>query len=176
MALKPCVECKKEISTSAKACPHCGKPDPHVSSGSYLGGFLTLAILIGVGWFGWNTLSSKTPEERAAQTAEREAERAERKAQKEAKRAEDKRKGFHCLSSWDGSHRGLEKHVRNAARNPDSFEHIRTSITPVDQNGEHVLFMSYRAENGFGGMSIGEIRATVNNETCIATIVQWDNG
>lgn len=28
MALKPCKECKREISTEAKACPHCGKKNP----------------------------------------------------------------------------------------------------------------------------------------------------
>ncbi|MDF3821694.1 hypothetical protein P3G55_17450 [Leptospira sp. 96542] len=28
MALKPCRECKKEVSTEAKTCPHCGTPNP----------------------------------------------------------------------------------------------------------------------------------------------------
>ncbi len=28
MALKPCLECKREISTEAKTCPHCGKSHP----------------------------------------------------------------------------------------------------------------------------------------------------
>jgi RNA polymerase subunit RPABC4/transcription elongation factor Spt4 len=28
MALKPCSECGREISTEAKTCPHCGKKDP----------------------------------------------------------------------------------------------------------------------------------------------------
>lgn len=32
MALKPCKECKKEISTEAKVCPNCGKKNP-TSSG-----------------------------------------------------------------------------------------------------------------------------------------------
>lgn len=31
MALKPCKECKKEISTEAKTCPHCGKKNPTAS-------------------------------------------------------------------------------------------------------------------------------------------------
>ena len=31
MALAKCLECGKEVSRSAKACPHCGKPDPTVS-------------------------------------------------------------------------------------------------------------------------------------------------
>ncbi len=32
MALKKCVECGKEISSSAKICPHCGKRNPTISS------------------------------------------------------------------------------------------------------------------------------------------------
>lgn len=32
MALKPCRECKKEISTDANPCPHCGKKSPHGTS------------------------------------------------------------------------------------------------------------------------------------------------
>ncbi len=28
MALTKCKECKKEVSTSAKTCPHCGVKDP----------------------------------------------------------------------------------------------------------------------------------------------------
>ena len=29
MALKPCGECKREISGRAKVCPHCGIKKPH---------------------------------------------------------------------------------------------------------------------------------------------------
>ena len=28
MALAKCLECGKEVSRSAQACPHCGKPEP----------------------------------------------------------------------------------------------------------------------------------------------------
>ena len=28
MALSKCLECGKEVSRSAVACPHCGKPEP----------------------------------------------------------------------------------------------------------------------------------------------------
>ena len=28
MALKPCRECKKKVSTEAEACPNCGAPHP----------------------------------------------------------------------------------------------------------------------------------------------------
>ena len=32
MALKPCPECKKDISTLAKMCPHCGTKKPFESA------------------------------------------------------------------------------------------------------------------------------------------------
>jgi hypothetical protein len=42
MALKPCKECKREVSTDAKACPHCGKKNP-TSRATSLG-----IVLVGV--------------------------------------------------------------------------------------------------------------------------------
>ena len=30
MALKPCRECKKKVSTEANVCPNCGVPDPTI--------------------------------------------------------------------------------------------------------------------------------------------------
>ena len=89
----------------------------------------------------------------------------------DAENAEEKRKGFHCLSSWDGSYRPLVKYVEENARNPDSFEHIATVITPVNKNGVHEVIMKYRAQNGFGGMNVEAIAATVDPDTCDMTKV-----
>jgi len=47
MALKPCKECKKEVSTSAKVCPHCGVKDPAVPAGSALVGLVVFVVIIG---------------------------------------------------------------------------------------------------------------------------------
>jgi len=44
VALKPCRECQKEISTDAKACPNCGKRSPHRKNVSCLGVFLALLV------------------------------------------------------------------------------------------------------------------------------------
>lgn len=48
MALKPCNECKKKISSDANPCPHCGKKNPHGMSKIVLfgGGFLALAVAV----------------------------------------------------------------------------------------------------------------------------------
>ena len=55
-------------------------------------------------------------------------------------------------------------------RDPDSFEHIETRITPVSDKGTHQLVMKYRAKNGFGGITVGSAIATIDNASCKATI------
>lgn len=95
---------------------------------------------------------------------------ADAKAAEVAAEVEKKRKGFHCLSSWDGSHRGVKKYTEERMRDPDSFEHIETRITPVNANGEHTLIMKYRARNAFGGMTVGITTATIKSIDCSATI------
>jgi len=139
--------------------------------------------------FGFYLVATETPEETAAReqaqierAAEREAERAAEAAEEAAAQAEreraaaaveanNRRQGFHCLSAWNGSHRGVVNYLKDRLRDPDSFEHIETRITPVNTAGEHTLIMQYRARNGFGGMNVEYITATVQNDSCRATIV-----
>ena len=104
--------------------------------------------------------AAKVAEELRVATAEADRER--------AAEADERRRGFHCLSPWDGSHEDFKALVSSMMRNPSSFEHIRTRINPVDANGNHTLIMDYRAENGFGGMNVGIATATVSNSTCAA--------
>ncbi len=72
--------------------------------------------------------------------------------------------GQHCLSS--GEHPRLVELVQRTLRNPDSFQHDGTTISKRDPDGMHRLTMTYRAENGFGGMNIEHISATVASEDC----------
>lgn len=93
-------------------------------------------------------------------------------ATKSAAEAEEKRKGFHCLSAWDGSNRSVVRQVESLLRDPDSFEHVETRITPLDEaTNEHGLWMTYRARNGFGGMNVEQIYARVNNGSCEARLM-----
>tara|TARA_R110002049_G_scaffold54908_2_gene152594 strand:- start:507 stop:1106 length:600 start_codon:yes stop_codon:yes gene_type:complete len=86
--------------------------------------------------------------------------------------AEQRLKGFHCLSQWDGANRSTVQQVRSALRNPDSFEHVETRITPLDEaTGEHGLWMTYRAQNGFGGINVEKIYSRVNTATCDARLL-----
>ena len=94
----------------------------------------------------------------------------EEKVERLAKEKEDRTQGFHCLSSLNGSHRAFTDGVQKRLRDPDSFEHVETLVTPVDANGTHIINMSYRARNGFGGMTMGTAIGTYRNSDCQATI------
>ncbi len=170
MALIKCKECGENVSSKAKACPNCGaKPPAQTSLFTWLVLFTILYLVLSpmlsdVGQLGM------TPEERAAYQAQRETERQaerERKAQQEIK---EKRKGFHCLSDWDGSHDGVVRFVKARLRDPDSFEHIETRISAVDENGQHTLIMQYRAANGFGGINLESALATIDNADCRGSV------
>lgn len=78
-------------------------------------------------------------------------------------------KGFHCLSSWDGSNRSLVSFVKSGLRDPDSFEHIDPLITrKSEETGMHGITMTYRARNGFGGMNLSRAIGEVDPSTCEA--------
>ena len=76
-------------------------------------------------------------------------------------RAENERLGLHCLSIIDGSHARLVASFKSGLRDPSSFEHVETRITPVRDDGFHHLSMAYRAKNGFGGLTLGTVSANV---------------
>jgi hypothetical protein len=88
-----------------------------------------------------------------------------------AKAAAEKVAGFHCLSAWDGSHPEVIALLEKVLRDPDSFEHDETRIAPVDENGKHLLAMTYRARNGFGGMNKSTAMAEIDTKTCVATLM-----
>ncbi len=118
-----------------------------------------------------NRYAEKISYYREQKTAAAKAAKAKKVAAEAAAAAEKKRNGFHCLSSWDGSHREVQTYVEKRMREPDSIEHIETRITPVNETGKHTLIMRYRAKNGFGGMSGGVAIATINNADCSAAVV-----
>lgn len=96
-------------------------------------------------------------------------------AAEEAKIAEDTRKGFHCLSGWDGSHADLVTRVKVGLRNPGSFEHVDTLITPVNsKTGKHGVSMTFRSENGFGGTNVGRAVGEVDPVSCHVSNVVVD--
>ncbi|ACE89845.1 hypothetical protein RHECIAT_CH0000858 [Rhizobium etli CIAT 652] len=122
--------------------------------------------------------SQKTPEQRAQEAADRQAakaksdrEAASTAAAENAEQADKRRKGFHCLSGWDGSNRALVDAVTKSLRDPSSFEHDETRITPVSPQGQHFLTMTFRAKNGFGGTNVGVATGIIRQSDC--ALVSW---
>lgn len=56
--------------------------------------------------------------------------------------------------------------MKRTLRNPRSFEHVETVRSPVDKKGTFGLIMTYRAQNGFGGMNVEAIGVEVDARTC----------
>ena len=89
----------------------------------------------------------------------------------DADEAEERRKGFHCLTEWDGNHDGLEVLVKDQLNDPGSMETHSTRITPVNADGKHIIFMEFSAKNAFGGRVRNTAGGLVDPETCEATLV-----
>jgi len=85
--------------------------------------------------------------------------------------AEDRRKGFHCLSAWDGNHDGLEALIRDRLNDPDSMETTKTEIAPVDEDGDHLIRLTFTAKNAFGGRVRNVAYGWVDHDTCKATLI-----
>ena len=84
---------------------------------------------------------------------------------------ENRRKGFHCLSAWDGNHDGFEALVRPRLLDPDSMKTYETLIGQV-RNGKHHITMNFGAKNLFGGMNRFTAKGEVNHDTCEATLTE----
>lgn len=97
--------------------------------------------------------------------------RAERERQEAAAAAEERRKGFHCLSSFDGNHNGLERLVRGRLNDPNSLETVRTLISPVNDANKHRVRMEFTATNAFGGRVRNIAIGLIDNNTCVATLL-----
>ncbi|MBY3211502.1 SHOCT domain-containing protein [Rhizobium laguerreae] len=149
--------------------------------------FLGLLIILGGLWaLGSYLESQKTPEQRAQESADRAAADAKAKqeaavakqqaavkaAAENAEQAERRRKGFHCLSGWDGSNRALVDAVTKSLRDPSSFEHDETRISPVNPQGQHFVVMTFRAKNGFGGTNVGSATGMIRQSDC--SLVSWE--
>jgi hypothetical protein len=165
-AMKRCPECQEKVQLMASRCRHCGhqfteeemaqagRIEAENKRNGRIAGFGCLGLLgfFGlVGALGGGGESAPDPKQAAAT-------------------AEDRRKGFHCLSKWDGSSEQLVEAVKTRLRDPDSFEHDETRILPV-KDGKHGVTMQYRARNGFGGMNRTVAVAEIDHATCGATVL-----
>lgn len=66
----------------------------------------------------------------------------------------------------------LVKEVRENIRNPHSFEHVRTEIQYDSADGP-VAVMVFRGQNGFGGMNVESVQASVDPSDCSVSNVKF---
>lgn len=134
MAMAVCKECKNPVSTTAKACPHCGaKPPRRVG---LLGWLFVIFIFAPMVWI----MASPAPETVSAAAPAVSPEEAARRA---AESAADKARSIRAAAGAVA--------IKKAARNPDSVV-LESAFHTVDG----AVCYRYRAQNGFGGMNRAE--------------------
>lgn len=64
------------------------------------------------------------------------------------------------FSEWDGSHRALEKYIKESMNDPDSYEHVSTKYWIVDDH--LVVLTKFRGKNSFGAIVTNSIKAKIS--------------
>ncbi|WP_313473974.1 hypothetical protein [Stutzerimonas kunmingensis] len=109
----------------------------------------------------YSTLSKLRPENAQYKTEHQKYAGLAKEEEQRAQAAAERRKRVEAqFSAWDGSHRGLERLVKQSMNDPDSYEHDQTKF--VDKGDYLVVFMTFRGRNGFGGMVRNEVVANVD--------------
>ena len=78
--------------------------------------------------------------------------------------------GVHCLSAWDGSYRPLVQIIKKNLKDPDSFKHRETRITP-SENEVHIVVMTYGAKNSFGGYVVENVIARLTSQCSLIEVM-----
>lgn len=134
MAMTKCAECKKEISSAAKACPSCGAPVKKKTGmlALLIAGFFLVSIFVGI--FSQQSAQQNQAQIEAAKTPEQRA-----REQKE-KKAEDMRYAQTVIAGTA---------LKQSLKDPSSlvFEKIL-----ADEDAKTIC-MTYRAKNSFGALN-----------------------
>ncbi len=72
------------------------------------------------------------------------------------------------FSSWDGSYRPLEKLIKKAMHNPDSYDHVKTTTRMVYSGIKRPYMLvntSYRGTNTFGAIVTSTVSIKVDAKT-----------
>jgi hypothetical protein len=76
------------------------------------------------------------------------------------------------FSSWDGSHRGLEKIIKKSMNDPDSYEHDETRFR--DDGDKIFVITKFRGKNAFGGTVSNTVSAYVDYNGNVINIVSQE--
>lgn len=175
MALKKCRECGREVSSSAKICPGCGINSPARSRAEVISG-VVFAVIFLVAFIAWVNSGDEKPQPPNQHGGRVESGTASvhstppvQKTDEEL-RSEKIRSGF---SLWDGSHIGLEKIIKQAMHNPNSYEHVKT--TYKEKGDALIVATEYRGTNGFGGTVTNRVVAKTDLDGNVLKIISEGN-
>lgn len=87
-----------------------------------------------------------------------------------ADKAEAKKKKIESqFSAWDGSHRNLEKLIKENLNDPGSYEHLETNYWDMDT--AIVVRTEYTAKNAYGGRVRGAVKARYDLEGNLIEVI-----
>lgn len=113
-------------------------------------------------------LADKKEMERLAAELKRRIERrAKEKEQLAAKRQKRIESQF---SVWDGCHYNLERLIKKAMNDPDSYDHVETRYW--DRTDHLVVKTTYRGKNAFGGVVTNWVKAKVDLDGNVTQIIE----
>jgi hypothetical protein len=74
------------------------------------------------------------------------------------------------FSGWDGSHRNLERFIKENMNDPNSYKHVETVYW--DMESHLVVKTTYRGTNAFGGIVLNYIKAKIDLDGNITEILE----
>lgn len=143
-----CSKCGSELNDKG-SCPTCASNSAYSaskrgksSSGGYSSSDWLSAFIAGLLFLGFLFYMGSDDSEPLTD-AERRIERIERQ-----------------FSAWDGSHYNLERTIKAAMNDPDSYEHVNTGY--VDDGDSLRVQTTYRGRNALGGVVTERVTARVS--------------
>lgn len=133
--LAACRTCGKEVSKTAKTCPHCGEEKPAPASGGSGCALVIIGGVIGLFLLGQCSSPSSTSGGKSASSSSS---------------SEPACTDVVCNSAWDASVRQVERYLKDTLKDPDSYQGIEWSKVSKTGSGFMVRH-KYRAKNSFGG-------------------------
>ncbi len=164
MALVRCIECGKEISTQAEACPNCGRKWPKRTSVAtwIVVAFLGFGVLMGI--FANISNSSKRDEQQATQAKAEEAYAARLAAMTPAQRAAEIKHDADMAAQIamvtkanaeaDGARYACKDFVKRSLNDPDAAQFDDASDYYIERQsgGRFLVQVKMRAKNGFNAL------------------------
>ena len=169
MALIKCKECSEQVSSDAKACPHCGtKKFKPPGVGDFIG--LVFVILFMIGYYKSSEQRTKDAEAKAAVVAaevtrvaalppEQQKIEAEKNRRKIASEEEADRKGHAAPACM----RAIELKLKDPSS--AEFDDIRTStVEKRKKDGAYVVTIGVKARNSFNGITYSQFGCVVKEK------------